>query len=91
MLTVGRAVAGLGSSGLMNGSLTIWTVSVPPARLPSLQGMLVSIGQLGVACGPLLGGALTQYTTWRWCELLRIPIFPVLSLRNGHKNFSVAR
>ena len=53
--------------------------------------MLVSIGQLGVACGPLLGGALTQYTTWRWCELLRIPIFPVLSLRNGHKNFSVAR
>jgi MFS family permease len=73
MFTVGRAVAGLGASGLIGGSLMIWTATVPPEKLPALQGILVGIGQLGVACAPLLGGALTSYASWRWCKFSRPP------------------
>jgi MFS family permease len=68
MLIVGRAVAGLGGSGLTNGALTIITASVPLRRRPVLIGSLVSVAQIGTVLGPLIGGALTQYTTWRWCK-----------------------
>jgi hypothetical protein len=35
MLIIGRAIAGLGSSGLINGGLTIIAASVPLVRRPS--------------------------------------------------------
>lgn len=35
MLIIGRAIAGLGSSGLINGALTIIAASVPLVRRPS--------------------------------------------------------
>ena len=68
MLIVGRAVAGMGGSGLTNGALTIITASVPLKKRPALLGGLMSVAQLGTVLGPLIGGALTQYTTWRWCR-----------------------
>ena len=68
MLIVGRAVAGMGGSGLINGALTIIAASVPLKKRPALLGGLMSVAQLGTVLGPLIGGALTQYLTWRWCK-----------------------
>ncbi|KAK9426574.1 putative Major facilitator superfamily domain-containing protein [Seiridium unicorne] len=74
MLIGGRAIAGLGGSGLMNGGMTIIAGAVPLEKRPLYTGLLIGIGQLGIICGPLIGGALTQYTTWRWCFFINLPV-----------------
>ena len=74
MLVVGRAVAGIGTSGIQNGAFTIIAECVPMAKRPALIGMVMGISQLGLVVGPLLGGVLTQYTTWRWCFYINLPI-----------------
>jgi MFS family permease len=80
MLIVGRAVAGMGSSGLMNGGMTIVANVVPLQRRPSLTGFMMGFSQMGIITGPLVGGALTEYSTWRWCFYLNLPIGAVVAV-----------
>ncbi|KAF1979463.1 efflux pump [Bimuria novae-zelandiae CBS 107.79] len=67
MLIGGRAIACMGSSGLLNGGMTIIAGAVPLQKRPVYTGVYLGISQLGIVSGPLIGGALTEFTTCRWC------------------------
>jgi len=65
-LVVCRALQGIGGSGLYSLAMVIFPEITPPKLLPmigSIAGMVVAIS--GV-CGPVIGGLITRYTTWRW-------------------------
>ncbi|KAI1099136.1 putative efflux pump [Jackrogersella minutella] len=73
-LIIGRAVAGLGSAGLMSGALLILAHSVPLAKRPMYTGLVSSMYGIASVAGPLLGGVFTDKVTWRWCFFINLPI-----------------
>jgi EmrB/QacA subfamily drug resistance transporter len=73
-LIAARALQGVGAGVVTPLSLTILTAAFPAQRRGAVLGAWGAIAGLAVACGPLVGGAVTQGLSWHWIFWVNVPI-----------------
>ena len=73
-LVAGRAIQGVGAAFMMPATLSIITVTFPPEERGKAIGTWAGVSALALAIGPVVGGALTEYVTWRAIFFLNLPV-----------------
>ncbi|SEF05214.1 MFS transporter [Streptomyces sp. Ag109_O5-10] len=75
LLIAARVIQGAGAAIAAPTALSLLATTFPagPARNKAL-GVYGAMGGLGSVVGLLLGGALTEYLSWRWVMFVNIPI-----------------
>lgn len=73
-LSLARAVQGLGAAFVMPLTLTILTQAFPKERRAAVIGLWSGISGLGLAIGPLVGGAIVSGMAWSAIFWINVPI-----------------
>jgi EmrB/QacA subfamily drug resistance transporter len=75
MLFSARAIQGAFAAVMAPAALSLLTVAfTEPKERARAFGVYGGIAGSGAAIGLILGGALTQYASWRWTLLINVPI-----------------
>nr|WP_244284184.1 DHA2 family efflux MFS transporter permease subunit [Agromyces badenianii] len=88
-LIAARAAQGFGAAAIMPLSLTLLAGAVSPARRPLAIGIWGGVAGLGVATGPLIGGAVIEGWAWQAIFWINVPVgvvsvaLALLALPNG--------
>jgi EmrB/QacA subfamily drug resistance transporter len=73
-LIAARALQGIGGAIVTPLTLTLLTEAVPAERRGLALGAWGGISGLGVALGPLVGGAVVEGISWQWIFWLNVPL-----------------
>jgi len=74
LLVTFRAIQGLGGAILAPVGLALISEAFPAAKRGAAIGLWGGISGLGVAIGPLVGGAVTQGLDWHWVFWVNVPV-----------------
>lgn len=73
-LTAARAIQGLGGAAVAPLALTLLAQAVPDNMRTAAVGIWGGISGLGVAVGPVVGGAVVEGLHWHWIFWLNVPV-----------------
>jgi EmrB/QacA subfamily drug resistance transporter len=77
-LVAARAAQGLGAAIVLPLTLTLLSAAVPVEKRGLALGAWSGISGLGVALGPVVGGAVVDGISWHWIFWINVPIGLVL-------------
>lgn len=73
-LIVARGLQGIGGALLVPGSLALISASFPEEERGRAIGAWSGFTSITAAIGPVLGGWLIQYASWRWVFFINLPL-----------------
>jgi EmrB/QacA subfamily drug resistance transporter len=73
-LILGRAVQGVGAALLVPGSLSLIGAAYPQATRGAAIGTWSASTAMAAAVGPILGGWVITYASWRWLFFFNVPL-----------------
>jgi EmrB/QacA subfamily drug resistance transporter len=79
-LVAARAVQGMGAAILFPTSWAILTSAFLPEERGFAFGIQTTVGGMFMALGPLVGGSLSQYASWRWIFWVNLPVVAAVAV-----------
>jgi len=73
-LVAARALQGIGGAIVAPLTLTLLAEAFPPERRGAALGIWSGISGLGIALGPLVGGAVVSGLSWQWIFWINVPL-----------------
>lgn len=80
LLLFARVIQGAGSAMISTSVISILCAAYPPKERGRVLGMNVASTYIGLSAGPIIGGYIITYTSWRGIFLFSVPLGLVLTL-----------
>ena len=75
---------GLGAALIMPAIVALVAANFPSERRAAAYGLIAAAGAIAVAAGPLVGGAVTTFASWRWVFAGEVVLVAVILVATRH-------